>query len=83
MREKFIAIPETLGGTQHLQQCHETQDADPLPCVGWLYHQLGVGQNLALRMMVITGEIDANVEIDGAQHERIEDTLPRAQGARA
>ena len=53
--------------------CHETKE---LPCVGWLAHQLGPGNNLALRLAVIRGRIDANVKTVGEQHKRFEDTLP-------
>ena len=58
--------------------CHET---DRKPCVGWLVHQLGPGNNLALRMAVLAGRIDANVRTVGPQHERFEDTLPRQEAS--
>jgi hypothetical protein len=44
--------------------------------VGWLAHQLGPGNNIALRLAVMAGRIDGNVETVGPQHERFEDTLP-------
>ncbi len=53
--------------------CHETHDT---PCVGWLAHQLGEGNNLALRLLVFSGAVDADVRTIGEQHERFEDTLP-------
>jgi hypothetical protein len=60
-----------------IMACHETPLGAEKPCVGWLVNQLGVGNNLALRLRAATGDIDANVETDGEQHERFEDTLPR------
>ena len=57
--------------------CHETAAPNQLPCVGWLHHQLGEGNNLALRMAARDGRVDANVITVGPQHRRLEDTLPR------
>lgn len=61
--------------------CHETSVGAEKPCVGWLVHQLGPGNNLGLRLRVITGQVDANVETVGEQHERFEDTLPKRKRA--
>ena len=79
--KRTIAKPEVIpsGGGLRLMACHETQD---LPCVGWLANQLGVGNNIGLRMacsnMRPTGDrIDANVETVGEQHQTFEETLPR------
>lgn len=56
--------------------CHETAVGEELPCVGWLVHQLGPGNNISLRLAVVHGQIDGDVETVGPQHERFEDTLP-------
>ncbi len=66
-----------------MMACHETPVGAELPCVGWLEHQLGAGNNLALRFAVRLGHVDANVETVGPQHERFEDTLPRKRKANA
>jgi len=66
-----------LGSTLRIMACHESKVNADLPCVGWLVHQLGPGNNIALRMHVMRGRLDANVETVGPQHERFEDTLPR------
>jgi len=57
----------------HVMACHETHDAH---CIGWLVHQLGPGNNIALRMSVRSCENIAQVKLIGEQHERFEDTLP-------
>lgn len=62
--------------TLRMMACHETMPGKELPCVGWMHHQLGAGNNLALRFAVITGKINGDVEVVGPQHERFEDTLP-------
>lgn len=65
-----------ISDTLRLMACHESPVGRDLPCVGWLVHQLGAGNNLALRLAVIQGRVDADVETVGPQHERFEDTLP-------
>ena len=74
-----IAEPASLrgvGGALRMMACHETKKGKELPCVGWLAHQLGPGNNIGLRLAVSMGRIDADFELDGEQHERFEDTLP-------
>jgi len=64
-----------IGGVR-MMACHETSPGAELPCVGWLVHQLGPGNNIALRVATLMGRIDPNVQTVGPQHERFEDTLP-------
>ena len=59
-----------------IMACHESPIGLEKPCVGWLVHQLGPGNNIGLRLAVIEGRIDADVETVGEQHETFEDTLP-------
>lgn len=47
--------------------CHVPRPGPVLPCVGWLAQQLGPGGDLGLRMAVVTGHVDANVETVGPQ----------------
>lgn len=78
--EKHRALKSTVGHTLgtplRIMACHETQVGKELPCVGWLENQLGPGNNIALRMQVVSGRIDANVETVGEQHACLEDTFP-------
>jgi hypothetical protein len=60
-----------------MMACHETKPGRELPCVGWLVNQVGPGNNLGVRLAVMQGRIDGNVETVGPQHERFEDTLPK------
>lgn len=64
------------GNAIHVMSCHEFPVGKEKPCVGWLVNQLGVGNNIALRLRVAFGEIDANVRTVGPQHDCFEDTLP-------
>lgn len=57
----------------HVMACHETDDAH---CVGWLMNQLGPGNNLALRVRMLTCSNRKDLKLIGEQHERFEDTIP-------
>lgn len=59
-----------------IMACHESKPGQEQPCCGWLHNQLGVGNNLGLRLAAMSGQVDADVELDGEQHEAFEDTLP-------
>lgn len=81
-----IAEPGSLrgvGGGMPMMACHETAVGEELPCVGWLANQLGPGNNLALRLRVMTGAVDAAFELIGPQHEHLDDTLPKPRRRRA
>ena len=66
----------TVGVPLRIMACHESNPGRELPCVGWLAQQMGTGNNIALRLAVSMGRIDADVRTVGEQHERIEDTIP-------
>lgn len=68
-----IAQPGSLRGTDRVMACHETQDAH---CIGWLAHQLGPGNNLGLRLHMLSCENAGKIRLRGEQHQRFEDTLP-------
>lgn len=76
--KKTIATPGDLNvGSLNMMACHETVRGKEKPCVGWLVHQAGVGNNIGLRLAVFSGQIDMNIRTVGEQHERFEDTLPK------
>jgi hypothetical protein len=56
-----------------MMACHEEHDA---PCVGWLMHQLGPGNNIRLRIAMMKCTNLDQVILDGDQHDSFEDTLP-------
>ncbi len=76
--ERTIARPGDVSGlfngrTQQVMACHETHDAH---CIGWLVNQIGHGNNIALRMQMISCDSAKSIRTVGEQHERFEDTLP-------
>lgn len=77
--EKHRALESTIArpGDFHLSgsamACHETDDAH---CIGWLVNQLGPGNNIGLRLRMMSCENAQLIKLHGPQHECFEDTLP-------
>lgn len=75
-----IAEPESierLSGSLPVFACHDSKPGVTRPCVGWAVHQLGPGNNIALRLHARGNPDYANLKTVGPQHERFEDTLPK------
>ena len=56
--------------------CHNSPEDQQYHCIGWLENQIGVGNNIGLRMQMLNCENADEVEVFGEQHERFVDTLP-------
>ena len=69
-----IAEPGSLRYNGKAMACHETHNAH---CIGWIVNQTGPGNNLGLRIRMLTCENARNIRVRGEQHERFLDTLPR------
>lgn len=76
--KETIATPGALNQTStSAMSCHEHPPGDEVPCVGWLLHQLGPGNNLPLRLMAMNGKFEhVDWPDPDTQHQRFEDTLP-------
>lgn len=59
--------------SRHAMACHETHDAH---CIGWLANQLGPGNNIGLRIRMLSCENASKIKLVGEQHECFEDILP-------
>lgn len=76
-----IAEPGSLRGVGDalpVMACHETEDAH---CVGWLCNQLGPGNNIALRLRMMTCANAGKLRLRGEQHATLKDTLPQGEDA--
>lgn len=71
-----IAEPASLRSTGHAMSCHEHDSAEQVHCVGWLMNQLGEGNNIPLRIQMLSCENRHAIRLHGAQHRTFEDTLP-------
>lgn len=60
---------------RHSMACHYSEPGKEYACAGWLYNQLGPGNNIGVRLSVASGKMPVP-RIDGEQHERFEDTIP-------
>ena len=69
-----IAKPgEMHAGPLRAMACHETHDAH---CVGWVANQSGPGNNIGLRMRLMTCTNASKIRLVGDQHKTFADTLP-------
>jgi hypothetical protein len=73
-----IAKPGALNFNRviNVMACHESPVGKEQHCIGWLYNQLGDGNNIALRIQMRQCENLKDMRIVGEQHSRFEDTLP-------
>lgn len=71
-----IAEPGQLRLSGNAMACHEHAEGEEAHCIGWLVNQLGLGNNIGLRIRMMSCENRAAIQIDGPQHETFEDTLP-------
>lgn len=74
-----IAEPGSLQSTCRVMACHHAMPGDEVDhyCVGYLYNQLGVGNNIPLRLKMLSYANAKDIAIKGEQHQRFEDTLPK------
>jgi hypothetical protein len=76
--EKHKALVSTIATNTEIQntiismECHETTEAY---CIGWLHNQLGEGNNITLRIKMISCS-NRDYEIIGEQHSTFEETIP-------
>ena len=68
-----IADPENPLEPTSNMACHETGGAH---CIGWVHNQIGRGNNIGLRIKMMTCENIGKIKLLGDQHENFEDTLP-------
>ena len=61
--------------------CHYSKLGEEFACAGWLYNQLGTGNNIGVRLAVATGRMPVP-EVEGEQHESFEATLPKKRQQR-
>lgn len=71
-----IAEPGSLRATGKAFACHEHDNNEGVHCVGWLMNQIGPGNNIPLRIQMMSCENAGAIKLRGDQHETFEDTLP-------
>ena len=82
--ENHLALQETIADkdgnlskvgapTINVMSCHDNQDSH---CIGWLYNQLGRGNNIPMRINMMSCTNVRQIKIYGPQHSKFEDTLP-------
>ena len=72
-----IAKKEVFSWQFKAMACHHSNGEDSMYCVGWLNHQLGVGNNIGLRIKMLNCTNISKLKVIGKQHQKFEDTLPK------
>lgn len=70
-KDERLPLP---GAPLRLMACHYSTERKNKPCVGWLHNQIGVGNNIGVRMALMTGHLPVP-KVDGDQYETFEETL--------
>lgn len=79
--ERTIAKDTLHGlGSVHVMSCHHSNTKDEEYCIGWLENQLGVGNNIGMRIRMMHYTNTGEIETFGEQHEKFEQTLPENKG---
>lgn len=68
LREGVTALTER---TRKIMECHNGKRGANRPCAGWLHHQIGVGNNLGVRLSVSMERLPMP-KVLGEQHEDLE-----------
>ena len=55
--------------------CHNSPQNEEYHCIGWLHNQLGVGNNLGLRLEMKNYSNSHEIEIDGPQFKTFKETI--------
>lgn len=53
-------------GPMNVMACHHSTGSDNMYCVGWLNYQLGVGNNIGLRLKMMHCENAKDIRVYGA-----------------
>ncbi len=61
--------------TVKIMACHNSSKTELYHCIGWVYNQLGTGNNIALRISFMNCKNSDEIEIDGEQHTCFKDTF--------
>lgn len=72
-----VCIPEHEYDMQFrpIMSCHNSTDTKPEPCIGFLYNQLNIGNNIPLRLRARKIVGIENIVVVGEQLETFEETL--------
>ncbi len=65
--------------SRKIMACHYSKPGEEFPCAGWLHNQIGPGNNIGIRLAVMTGQMPVPVT-DGPQYETFEETLCSGPG---
>lgn len=72
--EATIAKDGELNFDRKSMACHEMHDGH---CIGWVHNQLNHGNNIGLRIKMLSCGNADKIRIKGEQHDNFQDTIPK------
>ena len=75
--EATIAKGVEFGESLNVMACHHSTPNDMSYCVGWVNNQLNEGNNVGLRILMMSCSNIKDLKTIGRQHEYFEDTFPK------
>lgn len=63
------------GNNMKMMACHNSTESNDLECVGWLHNQLGVGNNIGLRLLICGYSNARYIKVSGKQHTTFDETM--------
>lgn len=73
---RTIADGIRFSSTLNIMACHYSKPGEEFACAGWLENQRGTGNNIMVRIAIMTGQLPVP-EVDGPQHPDFDATLPK------
>ena len=68
-------IQQVFDSQLKIMACHHSDDNNSIYCVGWLYNQLGTGNNIRLRIKFMSCANINELEVIGKQVKSFKDTF--------
>ena len=69
------SVGDNIVGDITFMACHKSDEGNEITCIGWLYNQLGVGNNIGLRLMARGCENLSEMEVVGEQVNSFDETF--------
>ena len=70
-----IAKDNSIGNQLKIMACHHSSDGYERHCIGWVANQLGVGNNISLRLQFRHCSNAQNIKLKGKQKQNFQQTL--------
>ncbi|MGB8688917.1 MAG: hypothetical protein WCD53_16485 [Microcoleus sp.] len=64
-----------IGQPIKIMACHYSYDDNEYECIGWFYNQLGSGNHIPLRILMLSCSNLNEIQVDGEQKDTFDETF--------